>query len=134
LALSFDVDNATIALCRGDLSVGELSREYGAIDGLPRILRRLDRHAISASFFMPAVAAALHPRMIDDILSQQHHEIGVHGWIHEYLPVLDNESEEQRLFTQSIEYLTKATGKRPVSYRAPGWAFSLTVSYARQAK
>jgi peptidoglycan/xylan/chitin deacetylase (PgdA/CDA1 family) len=30
----------------------------------------------------------------------------------------------RRLLNQSIEYLTKATGKRPVGYRAPSWQFS----------
>lgn len=125
VALSFDVDNATPALSRGDLGPELLSRgEYGAIDGLPRVLRLLDRHDIPASFFIPAVAAALHPQMIKEILAQRRHEIGVHGWVHEQLPVLDNEAEEQRLLNQSIEYLAKAVGKRPVGYRAPSWAFS----------
>jgi peptidoglycan/xylan/chitin deacetylase (PgdA/CDA1 family) len=32
--------------------------------------------------------------------------------------------EEERLLDQAIEYLTKVTGKKPVGYRAPAWAFS----------
>jgi peptidoglycan/xylan/chitin deacetylase (PgdA/CDA1 family) len=52
------------------------------------------------------------------------HEIGVHGWIHERLPLLNDEKEEQRLLNQSIELLTKMAGKRPVGYRAPSWKFS----------
>ena len=48
----------------------------------------------------------------------------VHGWIHENLPSLNNEAEEQRLLDQAIDHLTKAVGKRPVGYRAPSWAFS----------
>jgi peptidoglycan/xylan/chitin deacetylase (PgdA/CDA1 family) len=62
--------------------------------------------------------------MIPDILSRKVHEIGIHGWIHERLPVLNDEKEEQRLLDQSIEALTKAMGKRPVGYRAPSWKFS----------
>ena len=50
-------------------------------------------------------------------------EIGVHGWIHEN-PVRLEQGEEERLMDQAIDYLTKATGKRPTGYRAPGWAFS----------
>ena len=43
VALSFDVDNMSASLARGDLAPGVLSRgEYGAVDGLPRILRLLD--------------------------------------------------------------------------------------------
>ncbi len=125
VALGFDVDNASAALSRGDLGSEILSRgEYGAVDALPRILRLLDRHDVPASFFIPAVSAALHPQMIPDIMARPGHEIGVHGWIHERLPLLDDAEEEQRLLDQSIEYLTKVTGKRPVGYRAPSWAFS----------
>ena len=77
-----------------------------------------------ASFFIPAVSAVLHPEMIPAILKRGRHEIGVHGWIHEFLPGLDSAAEEERLLNQAIDYLTKATGKRPVGYRAPAWAFS----------
>ena len=98
--------------------------EYGAVDGLPRILRLLDKHQVPASFFIPAVSAALHPQMIKEIQAPDRHEIGVHGWIHERLPSLNDEHEEQRLLTQSIELLTKVMGKRPVGYRAPSWQFS----------
>lgn len=125
VALSFDVDNASAALSNGDLGSETLSRgEYGAVDGLPRILRLLDTHGVPASFFIPAVSAALHPQMIPDILARKRHEIGVHGWIHELLPALDNEAEEQRLLNQAIDYLTRAIGKKPVGYRAPSWQFS----------
>lgn len=126
VALSFDVDNASATLARGILNYEVISRgEYGAVDGLPRILRLLEKHKVPASFFIPAVSAALHPNMIKDIqASALQHEIGVHGWIHELLPALNNEAEEQRLLNQAIDHLTKTTGKRPVGYRAPSWQFS----------
>ena len=126
VGLSFDVDNATATLSTGNLDYEILSRgEYGAVDGLPRILRVLDRQQIPASFFIPAASAVLHPKVITDIQNAtQKHEIGVHGWIHERLPLLNNEKEEQRLLDQSIETLTKMTGKRPIGYRAPSWKFS----------
>jgi peptidoglycan-N-acetylglucosamine deacetylase len=125
VALSFDVDNMSTALARGDLSPGVLSRgEYGAIEGLPRILRLLDKHKVPASFFLPAVSDMLHPQMMRDILAGGRHEVGVHGWIHELLPSVNDAAEEQRLLDQAIAQLTKAMGKRPVGYRAPSWAFS----------
>jgi peptidoglycan/xylan/chitin deacetylase (PgdA/CDA1 family) len=126
VALSFDVDNASAALARGNINYEVISRgEYGAVDGLPRILRLLERQQVPSSFFIPAVSAALHPQMIKDILaSPLKHEIGVHGWIHELLPALNDEKEEQRLLDQAIDYLTKAGGRRPVGYRAPSWQFS----------
>src|SRR6266850_938107 len=125
VALSFDIDNATVPLSRGLLGSEDLSRGmYGAIDGLPRILRLLDQQDVPASFFIPAVSAALNPEMIPSILSRKRHEIGVHGWIHEHLGVLDDEAEEQRLLKQSIDWLTTAMGRKPVGYRAPSWAMS----------
>ena len=126
VGLSFDVDNATATLSTGNLDYEILSRgEYGAVDGLPRILRILDRQQVPASFFIPAASAVLHPKVITDIQNaKQKHEIGVHGWIHERLPLLNDEKEEQRMLNLSIETLTKMTGKRPIGYRAPSWKFS----------
>ena len=126
VGLSFDVDNATATLSTGNLDYEILSRgEYGAVDGLPRILRMLDRQQIPSSFFIPAASAVLHPGMVELIkASKLNHEIGVHGWIHERLPLLNDEKEEQRLLDLSIETLTKLTGKKPVGYRAPSWKFS----------
>jgi peptidoglycan/xylan/chitin deacetylase (PgdA/CDA1 family) len=126
VGLSFDVDNATATLSTGNLDYEILSRgEYGAIDGLPRLLRILDRQQIPASFFIPAASAVLHPKVITDIQNAApQHEIGVHGWIHERLPLLNDEKEEQRMLNLSIETLTKMAGKRPIGYRAPSWKFS----------
>ena len=135
VALSFDIDNATVPLSRGLLGSEDLSRGmYGAIDGLPRILRLLDRQNVPATFFIPAVSAALNPEMVPAILSRKRHEIGVHGWIHEHLGVLNDAAEEQRLLKQSIDALTKAIGKRPVGYRAPSWAMSrFTMKQVKEA-
>src|SRR5947207_8250251 len=125
VGLSFDVDNATADLATGDLISESISRgEYGAVDGLPRILRLLDKHQLPASFFIPAVSHLLHPQMIPAILKSGRHEIGVHGWIHEHLPSVNDAALEQDMLTRAIETLSKAIGKRPVGYRAPSWQFS----------
>src|ERR1700688_3290651 len=107
VALSFDIDNSTPTLARGIPGSEPMSRgQYGAVDGLPRILRVLDKENVPASFFVPAVSAALNPEMVPSILSRKRHEIGVHGWIHEHLGVLNDEAEERRLLTESIALLT----------------------------
>ena len=121
--IGFDVDNELLA--RNNPLPAPLSQgEYGAVEALPRLLRILDKHQIPASFYIPAVSAMLHPEMVPAIMKSGRHEIGVHGWIHENLPALKDAALEERLLTQSIEYLTKVTGKRPVGFRAPSWAFS----------
>ena len=123
VCLSFDVDNELLQRANPlpvPLSVGE----YGATTGLPRILDLLDQRQVPATFFIPAMSLMLHPEIAPSILQRHRHEIGVHGWIHEFWPGIADAAEEQRLLTRSIEYLTKATGKRPLGVRAPGSGFS----------
>ena len=121
--IGFDVDNELLA--RNTPLPAPLSQgEYGALEALPRLLRILDKHQVPASFYIPAVSAMLHPDMVPAIMKSGRHEIGVHGWIHENLPTLKDAALEERLLTQSIDYLTKVIGKRPVGFRAPSWAFS----------
>jgi peptidoglycan/xylan/chitin deacetylase (PgdA/CDA1 family) len=61
--------------------------------------------------------------MIAMIQASGRHEIGIHGWIHEYNARLARE-DEARLLHQAVERMTKLIGKRPVGYRAPSWNFS----------
>jgi peptidoglycan-N-acetylglucosamine deacetylase len=125
VVLSFDDDNESWLLAGGETSPTTLSgADFGAQEGLPRILALLDKYQISSTFFIPAVSAMLHPEMIPAIMKSGRHEIGVHGWIHEFPPALESAGEEDTLINKAIDYLTKATGKRPVGYRAPSWAFS----------
>ncbi len=125
VALSFDVDNSTVPLARGTPGSEPMTTgQYSAFDGLPRILRLLDRQNVPASFFIPAVSAALNPEMIPAIQSKGRHEIGMHGWIHEDLVELNDEAREQQLLNQTIELMTKMLGKKPVGFRAPSWALS----------
>lgn len=125
VCLSFDNDNESWLLAAGNTSPTTLSTaDFGAQTGLPRILALLDKYKISSTFFIPAVSALLHPEMIPAIMKSGRHEIGVHGWIHEFPPATGSAAEEERLLNLAIDYLTKATGKRPVGYRAPSWAFS----------
>jgi len=135
VCLSFDIDNESPTLAQGiTLPVPLSGEEYGAIVGLPRILALLDREKLPASFYLPGVSAVLAPEMVPEIMKSGRHEIGVHGWIHEDLPALNNASEEERLLQQVIDYVTKAIGKRPVGNRAPSWAFSnFTIDILRKA-
>lgn len=124
VCLSFDTDTEAPLLRDGTTSPTTLSAsDFGAERGVGRILEMLDRHQVPATFFVTGVDAMLHPDMLSAILKNGKNEVGVHGWIHEFPPRLA-EGEEERLLDRAIAYLTKATGKRPVGYRAPSWAFS----------
>jgi len=123
VCITFDVDNELLQRARPlpvPLSVGE----YGATTGIPRILNLLDRYQIPATFFIPAMSIMLHREMVPAIVARHRHEIGVHGWIHEFWPDISDGEAEERLLARSIDYLTKAVGERPVGVRAPSSGFS----------
>jgi len=122
--LSFDVDNQTGVLRTGKPSIGPLSQgEYGARVGLQRVVDLIDRHEIPASFFIPSESLRLNPHMTEVIQRSGRHEFAVHGWVHEYNSDLTAEVERE-LVERAVNYLTTATGERPVGYRAPSWNFS----------
>lgn len=124
VALSFDFDSETNALRDKEFSPGVFSQgEYAARAAIPRILSLLDKYNISATFFVPAVTALLHPGKINAIVSKGRHEVGMHGWIHERNALLD-EKTERRLMKKSYETLKEITGKAPVGIRTPSWDFS----------
>ncbi len=134
--LSFDVDNETVFLAPvapGRPNIGGLSQgEYGARVGLKRVLALLDKSRIAATFFMPAMSLELHPEIIPMIKAAGHHEFGVHGWIHELNSALPAAAERD-LVRRAMEYFAKATGAKPVGYRAPSWNFSpSTLSIIRE--
>jgi peptidoglycan/xylan/chitin deacetylase (PgdA/CDA1 family) len=123
VALSFDVDQETSTLRDGLTSPALLAQgEYGSRAGLPRILQLLARYTIPASFYIPAVAALLHP---DDVrrIADAGHEVGLHGWIHERNSNLA-EADERELTQRAAEVLERLAGKPPVGLRTASWDFS----------
>jgi peptidoglycan/xylan/chitin deacetylase (PgdA/CDA1 family) len=124
VGLSFDLDNETGTLRDGGRSPALLSQgEYGSRAGLPRVLAMLDRHAIPASFFIPAVSALLHQDSMKAIMQPGRHEVGLHGWIHERNSQLDRATEAE-LLTRAAKTLESLTGKKPVGMRTPSWDYS----------
>ena len=126
VALTFTVNNTAGNFARGDSAVVQLTGgEFGAIVGLPRVLEILDRHAVPATFFVPATAAMVDPQMIAGIVKRGRHEIGTLGWSDENPLAINNAAEEERLLMNAVEYLTKAAGTRPVGARGPASVASL---------
>jgi peptidoglycan-N-acetylglucosamine deacetylase len=123
VALSFDSDHETIPLRDGETGPGKLSQgEYGARVGARRILALLADRGIPATFFVPAVAALLHPDELRRYAAEGH-EVGMHGWIHERITTL-LPAVERELALRSADVLEKGTGVRPVGIRTPSWDFS----------
>ena len=123
VALSFDSDHETLTLRSGEGSPGKLSQgEYGARAGVPRVLRLLDRYALPATFFVPAVTAMLHPEEQRAVVGNGH-EIGIHSWIHERNSTLPPRVERD-LQMRAADKLEEVSGARPVGIRTPSWDFS----------
>lgn len=122
-ALSFDADHETNELRDGGKSIGRMAwGEYGSRVGVPRILKLLKKYEVPASFYVPAVAALLHPDEPRRLIAEGH-EIGIHGWIHELNSVLPAETERE-LMLRAADTLEKLSGVRAVGMRTPSWDFS----------
>jgi peptidoglycan/xylan/chitin deacetylase (PgdA/CDA1 family) len=119
----FDSDHESWVLRDGgDSPAGLASGQYGARAAMPRILRLLARHGIPATFFVPAVIAELYPAEQRSIV-EAGHEIGLHGWIHEFNSNLPAGVERDLMF-RSRDVLTHVAGVPPVGLRTPSWDFS----------
>ena len=95
---------------------------YGPRTGVPRLLRRLDRTGIRATFFVPGYTAERWPDVVRAIRDAGH-EIAHHGYMHEGSRGTDVGEEEARLL-RGLEALDAVAGVRPVGYRAPNWELS----------
>jgi len=124
VCLTFDFDALSIWVSTFKLtSPTPLSRgEYGARVGLGRVLKVLERHAVPATFFVPAHTAT---SFLDAVrrIGAAGHEIAAHGFVHES-PVTLTRAEEADLLARSEEVLARVTGARPTGYRSPAWDLS----------
>lgn len=122
-AISFDADHETNELRDGGKSIGRMAwGQYGPRVGVPRILKILKAHDVPGTFYVPAVAALLHPDEPRQLIAEGH-EIGIHSWIHELNSVLSYDAEKD-LMQRAADVLEKLSGVRPVGARTASWDFS----------
>ncbi|MEZ4571403.1 MAG: polysaccharide deacetylase [Thermomicrobiales bacterium] len=124
--LTFDVDGETLWLS-GDITrldqVGMLSQgTYGPRVAVPLILNLLRQKDLNATFFIPGWTAENHRKSLVSIV-EQGHEVGHHGWIHEW-PTALTRDEEKEVLDKGLHALRDLTGTDPVGYRSPAWEFS----------
>ncbi len=122
-AISFDSDHETNELREGGKSIGRMAwGQYGNRVGVPRILKMLKKYGVPGTFYVPAVAALLHPDEQRLVIAEGH-EIGIHSWIHELNSVLSYEAESD-IMNRAADTLEKVCGVRPVGSRTASWDFS----------
>ncbi|MBJ7597040.1 MAG: polysaccharide deacetylase [Candidatus Nephthysia bennettiae] len=124
VALTFDFDAESVWL--GSFKVdtpSALSRgAYGANEGVPRILKLLDRYQLPATFFIPGDTADRHPKETRNIAAAGH-EIGHHGYCHEPPHTL-TEREEKTMLERGLDALDRIVKCKPRGYRSPSWELS----------
>jgi len=119
--LTFDFDAETLWIARDQSNwerPGTLSQgTYGARVGVPKILELLREEQLPATFFVPGWTAEFHQQQTEAIAAGGH-EIGHHGYLHEWVDPSRPDLEEEAL-EKGIEALKKIVGKRPIGYRSP---------------
>src|SRR5262245_56768833 len=111
-----------LSFARGPAGIGLRETQspaalFSVNDGLDLLLSALARHALRASFAVPAVMAECYPDRIRDIV-RRGHEVAAHGFKAEDVSQLSRAEEAARI-AKTTSVLTEVAGTRPV-----GW-FSL---------
>jgi peptidoglycan/xylan/chitin deacetylase (PgdA/CDA1 family) len=124
--LAFDFDAETLWLSRDPTNakrLGVLSQgTYGAKVGVPKIVETLEEAGVPATFFVPGWTAEHHTDKVELILKHGH-EVGHHGYLHEWVDPEDPAREEE-VFVKGLEALQRTVGVKPVGYRSPAWESS----------
>ena len=88
--------------------------------GFRNLFALLDRHGVTATFFIEGWNGEHHADVIREIV-QRGHELGMHGWLHEPWAQLER-YREMELAARATTALERAAGVRPLGFRAPGGA------------
>jgi len=120
ILLTFDFDaEFVMENMYGDDPYWVSQGQYGANEGVARILRLLEREGIKASFCIVGKSAEKYPDAVKSI-ARAGHETAVHGWTHKYYNAL-TKTEEERGIRKTRGLLEKLTGVTPRGHRTPGW-------------
>jgi peptidoglycan/xylan/chitin deacetylase (PgdA/CDA1 family) len=118
---TFDFDAETLWTSRdpsnwkrpGTLSQGT----YGGKVGVPKILELLRDFGLKATFFVPGWTAEKYQSRLEAML-RDNHEIGHHGYLHEWINP-DFPEQEREALEKGLEALKTTVGVRPSGYRSP---------------
>lgn len=122
LTFDFDAESAWLGAFKVDTPSALSRGAYGANEGVPRILKLLEKYGLPATFFIPGDTCDRHPDVVRAIAAAGH-EIGHHGYLHEAPHVL-NPDEERTMIERGLDAILRITGTVPPGYRSPSWELS----------
>jgi len=126
VALAFDVDGPTgDAMLDGSLLHNAryfTEGAYGPWRALPRLLDLLDKHALGATFFIPAWVVQHWTSQCLDIV-RSGHEVAYHGYRHEGFIDLTVE-QQYEVMRRSRDIFEAVLGVTPLGFRTPSGDWS----------
>lgn len=119
-AISFDWDAETMWLARdpdnAQRPVTLSQGMYGSKVGMPKLLALLDKYGIRATFFIPGWVIEQNRSLTLEVQAAGH-EIGHHGYLHEWPD--KHPEQEEAILLKGIAIIEEVTGQRPRGYRSP---------------
>ncbi len=122
VCLTFDFDNVSPAVARGQTTPTMMSRGHFGVVGAERLLELMHRRGVPSTWFIPGHTLESYP----DACAAVHaagHEIGHHGWTHRPPASLSREEEDEEL-SRGNASIRALTGKNARGYRSPSWDLS----------
>ncbi|MFC3313165.1 polysaccharide deacetylase family protein [Falsigemmobacter intermedius] len=86
-------------------------RRFGLREGIWRVLDLLERFDIRGSFYVPGAVAEAHPYLLPRLIAGGH-EVGLHGWFHEFVTEI-SDAEFSEALERSLDLFHRQTGQRP---------------------
>jgi peptidoglycan-N-acetylglucosamine deacetylase len=122
VCLTFDFDAISLWMSRDMTSPTPVSRgEFGAV-AVPRILGLLAERDLTSTWFIPGHTIETYRAVCEEIV-QAGHEAALHGYAHENVAALDEDTERE-VFRRSYDLVGDLAGIAPKGFRAPAWDLS----------
>jgi len=133
VTLTFDNFGESYDLLRyGHAGGANADGVYAPRRGVSRILDLLDRHGISATFFMEGWNVRKYAALAREVV-ERGHEVAAHGWMHEQWNTLDPHREAE-LIHRTTQTIADVVGEVPRGWRSPaGLATSNTLRLLAEA-
>jgi peptidoglycan/xylan/chitin deacetylase (PgdA/CDA1 family) len=96
--------------------------QYGAEEGLWRILGVLERSGVRSTVFSNALSAELHPELMREIV-RHGHTVAAHGYAQDQFLQRMSRDEQHTTIRRTLDILEKHAGRRPTGWCTPvyGW-------------